>query len=86
MELFRRNLGPKSIEMLSKAGISSDAQLVAMGTIAAFVAVRRAGCSPSLNFLWAIEGAISDRDLKVVAREDRLRLLMLLEDAEKSGR
>ena len=85
MERIRRNFGPKSIEMLSKAGISTEGQLAAMGTIAAFVAVRRAGYSPSLNFLWAIEGAISDRDWKVVAREDRLRLLILLEDAEKSG-
>jgi DNA transformation protein and related proteins len=83
MERFRRNFGPKSTEMLAKAGITTDAQLIDLGTIAAFLAVKRAGCSPSLNFLWAIEGALSGRDWKVVAKEDRLRLLMQLEDAEK---
>ncbi|MFZ5522878.1 MAG: TfoX/Sxy family DNA transformation protein [Pseudomonadota bacterium] len=85
MQRYRRNFGPKSTEMLLKAGIATDEQLTGMGTIAAFLAVKRAGCSPSLNFLWAIEGALSNRDWKVVAKEDRLRLLMQLEDAEKSG-
>lgn len=83
MERFRRNFGPKSTEMLAEAGITTDEQLVALGAIAAFLAVKRAGCSPSLNLLWAIEGALTGRDWKVVAREDRLSLLMQLEDAEK---
>ncbi|WP_425358296.1 TfoX/Sxy family DNA transformation protein [Thiothrix nivea] len=43
--------------MFLKAGIQSEAQLREMGSIAAFVAVKRAGCAPSLNLLWAIEGA-----------------------------
>jgi len=73
------------MEMLARAGIKNDQQLMELGTIQTFLALKRAGCNPSLNFLWAIEGALSERDWKVVAREDRLRLLMLLEDAESSG-
>jgi len=69
--------------MLAKAGIETDAQLEACGSIATFLAVKRAGCNPSLNLLWALEGAITDRDWKDVARHDRLSLLIQLEDAEK---
>jgi len=85
MKRYRRNFGPKSMEMLARAGIKNDQQLMELGTIQTFLALKRAGFNPSLNFLWAIEGALSERDWKVVAREDRLRLLMLLEDAESSG-
>ena len=85
MEQFQRNLGPKSTKMLAKAGIATDEQLIALGAVAAFLAVKRAGCSPSLNMLWAIEGALSNRDWKAVARDDRLRLLMQIGDAENKS-
>jgi len=77
-----RNLGSRSREMLAKAGIVSDAQLKAMGAVAAFIADKRAGGKPSLNLLWALEGALTNRDWKEVAREDRLSLLTQLEAAE----
>lgn len=77
-----RNLGPRSREMLAKAGIVSDAQLKAMGAVAAFIAVKRAGGKPSLNLLWALEGALTNRDWKEVAKRDRLSLLTQLETAE----
>ena len=78
-----RNLGPRSAKMLAKAGIISNKALRALGSVAAFLAVKRAGCSPSLNLLWALEGALTDRDWKEVARDDRLGLLLELEEAEK---
>jgi len=72
--------------MLARAGITSRKRLQALGSIAAFIAVRRAGYSPSLNLLWALEGALTDRDWKEVARNDRLSLLTQLEDAERRKR
>ena len=83
MDKYCRNLGPKSKLMLAKAGIETDAQLLACGSISAYLAVKHAGCSPGLNLLWALEGALTNRDWKDVARNDRLSLLMQLEDAEK---
>lgn len=59
-----RNLGPRSQEMLAAAGIMTERQLRALGSGAAFLAVKRAGCTPSLNLLWAIEGALTNRDWK----------------------
>ena len=75
-----RNLGSASADMLHAAGIMTERQLRRRGAVAAFVAVRAAGASPSLNLLWALEGALSNRDWKAVARDDRTRLLMSLED------
>lgn len=69
--------------MLDAIGITSETQLQAKGAAATFVAVKRAGCSPSLNFLWAIEGALTDRDWKDVAKNDRLSLLTQVEILEK---
>jgi DNA transformation protein len=77
-----RNLGPSSEKMLGKANIASEEQLRALGAVAAFVAVKRAGCSPSLNLLWAIEGALTDRHWTEVANNDRRSLLTQLEIAE----
>jgi DNA transformation protein len=49
------------------------------------VAVKRSGCNPSLNLLWAIEGALTDRDWKEVAKNDRLSLLTQVEILEKEN-
>ncbi|MDH4048464.1 MAG: TfoX/Sxy family protein [Gammaproteobacteria bacterium] len=78
-----RNLGKASIQMLEAAGIKTVNQLQNKGAAAAFVAVKRAGCTPSLNLLWAIEGALTDRDWKDVAKNDRLSLLTQVEILEK---
>jgi DNA transformation protein len=76
-------IGPKSNEMLRKAGITTLAQLQAMGSVAAYVAVKRAGCNPSLNFLWALESVISGEHWRDVAKNHRTSLLWALEDLEK---
>ncbi len=68
--------------MLAAAGITTESQLRAKGSVAAFVAVKRAGGKPSLNLLWAIEGALTNRDWKEVAKKERLSLLTQLEIAE----
>lgn len=73
------NLGPKSEAMLHRAGIKTESQLRALGAVRAFVKVRENGASPSLNLLWALEGALTNRPWQTVAREDRLALLLELE-------
>ena len=69
--------------MLETAGIKSESQLRAMGSVAAYVAVKNAGCTPSLNLLWALEGALTDRDWKEVSRVDRTSLLIQLDDYQR---
>lgn len=74
------NLGPKSAQMLRAAGISTLAQLKKHGSIKAYVKVRAIDKRASLNLLWALEGALSGRTWQDVARNDRLRLLLAVED------
>lgn len=73
------NLGPTSETMLAAAGIDTPAQLKAYGAVGAFIALKQAGLAVSLNMLWAMEGALCDRDWREVARDDKLRLLTELE-------
>lgn len=68
--------------MLAAAGIASEVELKAMGAAAAFVAIKRVGLKPSLNLLWALEGALTDRDWRQVANDDRLSLLSQVEFLE----
>ena len=74
-----RNLGLSSMHMLASSGITSEAQLHELGAVAAYVKVQRTGFKPSLNLLWAIEGALSNRHWQDVARDDRLDLLLALD-------
>jgi DNA transformation protein len=78
-------LGPKSRAMLRSAGISSLAQLREIGSVAAYVLVKRAECKPSLNLLWGVEGAISGEHWRDVARNHRASLLLALDQHEKNA-
>lgn len=80
-----QNLGPPSVEMPAREGVVSAKQLKARGAVAAFVTVKRAGGKSSLNVLWALEGALTNRDWKEVAKQERMSLLMRL-DIHGKGR
>jgi len=73
------NLGPASRAMLAAAGIASTAQLRRLGAVRAFRRVRATDARASLNLLWALQGALTGRHWRVVAREDRLSLLLALD-------
>lgn len=76
------NFGPKSQQMLAQAGIHTIEQLRELGAVRAYVQVKRSWKGASLNLLWAMEGALSGRHWLEVAKHDRLRLLLELEDVE----
>ena len=76
-------LGPKSLAMLAAAGIHGRADLERVGAVQAYLRVKDAGQNASLNLLWAMEGALTGRDWRVVAREERTRLLLALDAARR---
>jgi DNA transformation protein len=78
-DAFER-LGPRSREWLAGAGIDSIERLRTTGSVRAYAAVRRSGARPSLNLLWALEGALTGERWQDVAREHRTSLLLALED------
>ena len=55
-----RNIGPKSAAWLRQVGLRTREELAEAGTVEAFMRVKRAGFKPTLNLLYAIEGALQD--------------------------
>lgn len=79
------NFGPKSQQMLERAGIRTVEQLSKLGSVRAYLQVKNCDGKASLNLLWAMEGALSGRHWQEVARQDRLRLLLAVEDEERNA-
>lgn len=77
------NLGPKSQDMLAKAGITTAQELTRLGAVMAYAKAKAACPKASLNLLWALEGALSGRPWQQVAETDRASLLMALEDVQR---
>ena len=75
-------LGPKSEQALRAAGIATVGQLRSLGSVQAYLKVKKHWPNASLNLLWALEGAIAGLPWQVVAKEHRLSLLLALEAAE----
>lgn len=75
------NLGPVSAEMLRKIGIENIEQLRAVGAVPAYKKLIAVGLKPSLNLLYAMEGALTGQSWQTVAREKKLTLLLLLESS-----
>ena len=80
------NLGPKSAQVLQRAGITSLPQLQALGAVAAYARAKAVEPTVSLNLLWALEGALTGLHWRVVAREHRTSLLLALEDHQRGHR
>ena len=79
-----RNIGPKSAAWLRQVGLRSAEDLVAAGAVLAFVKVKRAGFKPSLNLLYALEGALLDCHWHDVPEPRRQQLLAELDAASAS--
>ncbi|MEW8627339.1 MAG: TfoX/Sxy family DNA transformation protein [Candidatus Thiodiazotropha sp.] len=84
-ELSRlKGLGPKSEKSLNEVGIKTKRQLEEIGPVAAFNRlVQSASEKPSLNFLYAMVGALEERHWSEVAKSEKARLLMELEDSRQ---
>lgn len=78
------NLGVRSARMLEAAGIANTRDLRQAGSVEAFMRVKAAGFDPSLNLLWALEGAITTTPWQTVARQHRTSLLLALDARERA--
>ena len=73
-------LGPKSVACLRQIGIETAADLQAAGAIPVFLRLKKQlNPAPSLNFLYALVGAIEGVHWLSVAKNERWQLLMELE-------
>jgi DNA transformation protein len=76
-----RNIGPKSAAWLRQVGLRTQEDLVAAGPVDAFMRVKRAGFKPSLNMLYALEGALQDCHWQEVPEARRAELVAAVEIA-----
>ncbi|MGS1077743.1 TfoX/Sxy family protein [Pseudoxanthomonas beigongshangi] len=76
-----RNIGPKSAAWLRQVGLRTQDDLVAVGSVEAFMRVKRAGFRPSLNLLYALEGALLDCHWQQLPEERRGELLVAYDAA-----
>jgi DNA transformation protein len=76
-----RNIGPKSAAWLRQVGLRTEEDLRATGALEAFMRVKRAGFKPSLNLLYALEGALVGCHWQEVPQERRAELLQAAEAA-----
>ena len=70
-----RNIGPKSAAWLRQVGLRTRADLAEVGAVDAFMRVKRAGFKPSLNLLYALEGALRDCHWQEVPEDRRTDLV-----------
>jgi len=76
------NLGPKSGEWLRQVGIEDLDSLKQKGAINAYLAVEALGIKPSLNLLYALEGAITDTHWQTVKVRYKTDLILALDAAK----
>lgn len=69
------NLGPVSLRWLADVGIHSRAELERAGSVGAFKKVAEAGHKPSVNLLYALEGALQDLRWDRLSAEVKQNLL-----------
>ena len=82
-----KGLGPKSEKCLHEIGIFTSLDLEAVGAVRAFIRLKKECCiKPSLNFLYAMVGALEDKHWTNIAKSEKSRLLLELDgysDLEK---
>ncbi len=75
-----RNLGPKSAAWLREVGVNTRSDLQRLGPVIAYQLVRQRRSGTSLNLLWAITAALSDRDWRDLSADEKQHLRRELED------
>ena len=80
-----RNIGPKSAAWLRQVGLRTQEDLQAVGSVEAFLRVKRAGFRPSLNLLYSMAGALADCHWADLPEDQKQELLAALESAESAN-
>lgn len=75
-----KGLGSKSESLLFEVGITTEEELRSIGAVRAFIRLKNE-CSvkPSLNFLYALVGALEGEHWLTIAKNEKGRLLMELD-------
>lgn len=75
-----RGLGPKSAAALRHIGIATAGELRTHDPFEVYARLKAAIPGTSLNFLYALIGALEDRPWQEIKRQRRTEILLRLED------
>jgi len=78
-------IGPKVVGLLEDVGIGTPEILKEVGAMEAYLRIVENGYSPHLALLYALVGAVEDRDWRDVAQKDKARLTAELEVLKDMG-
>ncbi|MFO1327147.1 MAG: TfoX/Sxy family DNA transformation protein [Rubrivivax sp.] len=81
-----RGLGPKSRAWLAEAGIGTPQALAATDPFEVYARIKARQPRAGINLLYALIGAVEDRDWREVARVERTGILLRLEEMGLLGR
>ncbi len=80
-----QGIGPRVVGLLEAVGIDSPEKLTEVGAMEAYLRIVETGYSPHLALLYALVGAVEDRDWRDVAQKDKARLTAELEVLQDMG-
>ena len=72
-------LGPKSVYQLKSIGVYTRTDLVQQGAVPVYLQLKQHSKTISLNFLYALAGAIEDKHWREIAATRREELLLQIE-------
>lgn len=75
-----KNIGTISSEWLHKAGIETIDELREIGFIPVYCLIKNLESSVSLNLLWALEGALHNKDFREITLERKNELKCALKN------
>ena len=76
-----KGLGPRSVKQLNDIDIHTPADLEKIGPVKAFIKLQeQSNIKPSLNFLYAMVGALQNEHWVNIAKEKKGQLLLEFED------
>jgi len=82
-----KGLGPKSAAQLHQLGLHTKGDLAQIGPVEAFCQLKKKGIvNPSLNFLYAMVGALENKHWLSIAQEEKTALLLALDGQEELHR
>lgn len=76
-----KELGPKSAKHLHETGIFTRSNLAAVGPVQAFIKLtKKRSVKPGMNYLYAMVGALENKNWSSIAKKEKGRSLIELED------
>ena len=78
-----RNLGPTSSRYLQQMGVYTLGDLKSLGPVAVYVSLLQRHVKPSLNLLWAMMGAVEQRDWREINAIEKSQALELVHALKK---